>query len=158
MEIGRFLSPYPYYSDPRAAPSFEAANPWKNYSGNATYQASNPYVYGNTGYRACYTGYQQQFNQRIPLYSSNFSPHHPWQAASTQSTPYLYQPSNFTSSNFQRAGMVPQDADATNFYYFSSNILILAELSVILIQLVIQVMKRFQWLSTIAPLFIQINY
>ncbi|KAH0645126.1 hypothetical protein KY284_033010 [Solanum tuberosum] len=40
----------------------------------------DPYGYNNTGYGGYYSGYQQHFNHPYPWYSSNFTPHNPWQA------------------------------------------------------------------------------
>uniref|UniRef100_M1AX48 NADPH oxidoreductase n=1 Tax=Solanum tuberosum TaxID=4113 RepID=M1AX48_SOLTU len=114
MDIHRFRSPY---SDPRASPEFGAANPWQNYSGNATYQASNPYDYCNTGYGAYYSGCQQHFDQQYHLYSFNSSLEHPRQAPSFQPASYPYQPSEFarTSSNIWYAGVVRKEAAAMGF-------------------------------------------
>ncbi|KAG5586540.1 hypothetical protein H5410_046974 [Solanum commersonii] len=110
-DIHRFRSPY---SDRRASPEFGAANPCQNYSGNATYQASNPYDYCNTGYGAYYFGCQQYFDQQYHLYSSNSSLEHPRQALSFQPASYPYQPSEFarTSSNIWYGGVVREEVAA----------------------------------------------
>ncbi|OIT01249.1 pyruvate dehydrogenase e1 component subunit alpha-3, chloroplastic [Nicotiana attenuata] len=72
-----------------------AANLCQYYSGDATYRANNSYGYGNSGYGAYHIGYQLQFNQRYPPYTSNFIPQHPCQVSSAQHVPYIYQPSDF---------------------------------------------------------------
>ncbi|KAG5591404.1 hypothetical protein H5410_041918 [Solanum commersonii] len=100
----------------------------------------DPYGYNNAGYGGYYSGYQQHFNHPYPRYSSNFSPHNPWQGANSQSTPYsnftpqhhcqvasipstpyLYQPLEFarTSSESWTASVVLQGALAMSF--FSNN-------------------------------------
>ncbi|OIT22132.1 protein accumulation and replication of chloroplasts 6, chloroplastic [Nicotiana attenuata] len=125
MEMDRFLPPYNYYNDPRArhpwliavlnipattpAPRPEVLSQNFNYA-----QGNDSYAHCNTGYGALNMGYQHHFNQTPPLYTSNFSPQHPWQVSSPQHVPYIYQPSEFATAvpNFWTAGVVSEGAAA----------------------------------------------
>nr|XP_016461811.1 PREDICTED: uncharacterized protein LOC107785099 [Nicotiana tabacum] len=70
-------------------------------------------------------GYQQQFKSTNPLYTSNFNPHQPWQAGSSSSVPYAYQPSEFTTAffDFSITGVVPNGGTAMGFQYNSTGFL-----------------------------------
>nr|XP_009778303.1 PREDICTED: uncharacterized protein LOC104227700 isoform X1 [Nicotiana sylvestris] len=92
MEVDRFLPPFNYYNDPRAR------HPWLNAVLNIPATTPDPrpevlpqnfsyaqgtdfYGHCNTGYGAQNMGYQHHFNQTPPLYTSNFSPQHPWRGS-----------------------------------------------------------------------------
>lgn len=133
--MNQFLPPYGCYNGPRArhlwlnaivnapatAPGSRLANLPQDFN-YAPYQGPNSSGYCNSGYGSYYVGYQQQFKPTNPLYTSNFSPHQPWQARSSPSVPYAYQSSEFTMafSKFSTTEAVPDRGVAVDFQ--SSNI------------------------------------
>ncbi|XP_016475024.2 uncharacterized protein LOC107796735 [Nicotiana tabacum] len=77
-------------------------------------QGTDSYGHCNTAYWATNMGYQHHFNQTPPLYTSNFSPQHPWQVSSAQHVPCIYQPSDVAVAvpNFWTSGGVSEGAAA----------------------------------------------
>ncbi|KAL3521005.1 hypothetical protein ACH5RR_019154 [Cinchona calisaya] len=79
-----------------------AANPPQDYSSYSTYQNTDPYGYGNTGYATYYNGYQQQASQ----------PYQP-PVGAYQNSGAPYQP----LSSFQNTGSYAGSASYPSTYY-----------------------------------------
>lgn len=79
-----------------------SANVPQDYSSYATYPSTDPYGYGNTGYAAYYSGYQQQtsqpYQQPVGAYQNSGAP---------------YQP----LSSFQNTGSYAGSASYSSTYY-----------------------------------------
>lgn len=85
-----------------ATSSSGSANVPQDYSNYATYPSADPYGYGNTGYAAYYSGYQQQTSQPYPQ---------PVGAYQNSGAPY--QP----LSSFQNTGSYAGSASYSSTYY-----------------------------------------
>lgn len=96
--------------------SLGTVNAPQDYNGYASYNPSDPYGYGSTGYSGYYNGYQQQSNpsysQPVGAYQNTGAPYQP--LSSFQSTGYAgsanYSSTYYNPGDYQTAGGYPSSS------------------------------------------------